>query len=204
MEGAGQGYPPNDPNQPENPAYPPPTQPPQQGGYPPQQGGYPPPQGYPPQTQGYPPQPQGYPPPQEGYPPQPQGYPPPQGYYPDPQKDVPPPYQPQPPPVQQQTTTGVVVVTHQPAFYVPVIHPAGDHYRILSIINCIFCCFFGSPLTLFCTIPAMIFSFQAIDAEQRGDNISAASYDRTTIALNIVAFVFGFVIFILWVIGSAV
>ena len=56
--------------------------------------------------------------------------------------------------------TGVVVVTQQPAFYVPVIHPAGDHYRILSIINCIFCCFFGSPLTLFCTIPAIIFSFQ--------------------------------------------
>ena len=56
--------------------------------------------------------------------------------------------------------TGVVVVTQQPAFYVPVIHPAGDHYRILSIINCILCCFFGSPFTLLCTIPAIIISFQ--------------------------------------------
>ncbi|XP_003385428.1 PREDICTED: uncharacterized protein LOC100639982 [Amphimedon queenslandica] len=137
-----------------------------------------------------------------GYPPQNYQPPPPMGYAPAPQNfknEVPPPYsvpppQPQPgygyapaaPVPQQQSSNNVVVVNSQPTpAIVTTIRPVGDHFLTLSIVLTIVCFICGAWHALLCTIPAIIFSTMARDAEARGDMDSAQTNSRLSLGCNI-------------------
>lgn len=128
------------------------------------------------------------------------------GYYPDPTKDAPPPYYPQeppqePPPAQRpsQQTRTEILIQRQPTTYATSLYQPKDHFRSITILVCIICSVFGSPLTLLCTIPAIFTSAQAIEAEHRGDLATATKKDRSTVSLNVAAVIFGLAFILLWV-----
>jgi hypothetical protein len=168
--------------------------------YPPQ---YLPTQGYPTPANAYP----GY----AAYPPnyssqQPRGYPTqPIGFtneeppdYSQFQPQAPPPYfeSPQQP---VQTQHNVMIVTQQqPTIVAPSVtrRTSSDNYLIITIIVMVVCTVLGTCLTLFCTIPALLSSLQAKEAERQGHTLIALYKNRRTISLNVSAIVFGFVLFV--------
>lgn len=73
------------------------------------------------------------------------------------------------PPQAVTTTQSAPVLTYQPqpcgwdgqtqGFSSPAVaRAAADRMTVISIIMCILCCLCGSPLTLACLVPAIIFS----------------------------------------------
>ena len=53
-----------------------------------------------------------------------------------------------------------ILIQRQPTTYATSLYQPKDHFRSITILVCIICSVFGSPLTLLCTIPAIFTSAQ--------------------------------------------
>ncbi|XP_019850385.1 PREDICTED: uncharacterized protein LOC109581061 [Amphimedon queenslandica] len=95
---------------------------------------------------------------------------------------------------QKQKNNSAVVVSSQPT---PTIvtsathHDVGDHYLTLSVTVTVLCFITGSWSALLCTIPAIIFSIIARDAEVRGDMNSAQVNSHLSLGCSIAGLIIG-------------
>ncbi|XP_019850383.1 PREDICTED: uncharacterized protein LOC109581060 isoform X2 [Amphimedon queenslandica] len=89
---------------------------------------------------------------------------------------------------QKQTNNSAVVVSSQPTPTIAttaIHHDVGDHYLTLSVTVTVLCFITGSWSALLCTIPAIIFSSMARDAEAHGDMETARVHSRWSLGCSI-------------------